>query len=369
MLLATDAATAAEAQRAPFGTLADGTPIEAVTLSTPAGASVRIMTLGAAVQSLHTPDRHGVAGDIVLGFDTAREYFGDSHYFGATVGRYANRIAKGRFTLDGHVYKLATNDRGNHLHGGLRGFNKVIWSIDSVRSGSHATAVFSYVSPDGEEGYPGRLHITATYSLDDHNTLRLEYRATTDKPTIVNISSHSYFDLSAGTASGSALTDLVQIHASSFTPVDELLIPTGEVRSVEGTPFDFRHPTVVGLRIRDGHDLQLRYGRGYDHNFVLDGPSGELRPAVRVVDPLSGRTMEILTTAPGLQFYSGNFLDATTAGKQGRLYRQGDALAFEPQYFPDSPNHPNFPSARLDPGHEYRNTIEYRFGTEPAPAS
>jgi aldose 1-epimerase len=351
---------AAEAKRQPFGALADGQTIEAVTLSNRSGMTVRIMTLGATIQSLSVPDRHGTSQDVVLGFDSAREYVGDTHYFGATVGRFANRIAGGRFSLDGIEYRLATNDHGNHLHGGTKGFDKVVWNIDSVTSGSPATAVLSYRSRDGEEGYPGALQITATYSLEDNNTLQLEYRASTDKATLVNISGHSYFNLSAG---GSALNHLVQIPASRYTPVDDKLIPTGELRSVAGSAFDFRRPTPVGQRVRDGGEQQIRYGRGYDHNFVLDDSSEKLHLAVKVEDPDSGRVLEILTSAPGLQFYSGNFLDATVAGKQGSLYREGDALVFEPQLFPDAPNRPNFPSARLNPGETYRNTIVYRFST------
>ena len=360
-------AAAAEAKREPFGALADGTPIEAVNLSNNSGMTVRVITLGASIQSLRVPDRYGGVGDIVLGFSTAQEYMDDSNYFGATIGRFANRIAKGRFSLDGIDYSLATNDHGNHLHGGKRGFDKVVWTLDSATGGSAATAVFSYVSADGEEGYAGTLHVTATYSLDDRNVLHIEYRATTDKTTIVNITGHSYFNLAGADRHGSAMAHLVQIHASRYTPVDALLIPTGELRSVDGTPFDFRAPTPVGQRIRDGRDPQIRRGRGYDHNFLIDGAAGELRIAARVEDPQSGRVLEILTTAPGLQFYSGNFLAATTAGKRARLYRQGDGLAFEPQVFPDAPNHSSFPSARLDPDHVFRNSIEYRFSVAAAP--
>ena len=355
---------AADARRAPFGHLGDGTPVEAVELSNSTGMKVRVMTLGAAIQSLFVPDRRGRPGDVVLGFNTAQEYFQDTHYFGASVGRFANRISKGRFTLDGHHYVLATNDHSNHLHGGKRGFDKVIWTLDFARSGSPACAQFSYVSIDGEEGYPGTLHVTATYCLDGRETLKLDYAATTDRPTIVNISGHSYFNLSADVAGASAMDDQLQIHASRYTPVDAQLIPTGELRSVSGTPFDFRQPAVVGTRIRDGRDPQILYGRGYDHNFVLDGSGSMPRVAARIHDPQSGRVLEILTTAPGLQFYSGNFLDGTTAGKGNVLYRQGDALVFEPQLFPDAPNHPGFPSARLDPGNVYRNTIIYRFSID-----
>lgn len=365
-MAAAGGAAAADARRETFGALADGTRIEAVNLSNSRGMSVRIMTLGASIQSLNVPDRHGSTGDVVLGFSTAQEYYDDSHYFGATVGRFANRIAKGQFSLDGRVYNLALNDHGNHLHGGTRGFDKVVWNIDSVSGGPVATAVLSHISADGEEGYPGALRVTAAYSLDDRGSLRLVYRATTDKTTIVNISNHSYFDLSAGMGSGSAMLHRLQIHASRYTPVDAHLIPTGELRSVAGTPFDFRRPTEVGLRVRDAREQQILFGRGYDHNFVLDGSVDALHIAARVQDPASGRVMEIFTTAPGLQFYSGNFLNATVAGKGGRLYREGDALAFEPQLFPDAPNQPGFPSARLDPGGVYENVIEYRFSSDAA---
>jgi aldose 1-epimerase len=359
-LLLNTGASAADAKREPFGTLADGRQIEAAVLSNKAGIRVKIMTLGAAIQSLFIPDRTGRAGDIVLGFDSAQEYLQNPSYFGATVGRFANRIAKGHFTLDGKTYTLATNDHGNHLHGGIKGFDKVLWTIDSVKGASPAIAVFSYTSPDGEEGYPGTLRVTASYSLDDAATLRVEFKATTDKSTIVNISNHSYFNLSAETGA-SVLNHLLLVNASKYTPVDVGLIPTGELRAVEGTPFDFRKATAIGTRVRDGHDQQIRYGRGYDHNFALDGTVGDLRLAARVEDPLSGRIMEIFTAAPALQFYSGNFLDATVAGKGGRVYREGDALVLEPQLFPDAPNQKSFPSARLNPGSTYVNTIEYRF--------
>jgi aldose 1-epimerase len=355
------AATAAEATRSAFGALADGTPIESVTLSNAAGVTARIMNLGAAVQSLSVPDRDGKPGDIALGYAGAQEYLDKPQYFGATVGRFANRIANGRFSLDGHEYRLAGNDHGNSLHGGKRGFDKVVWHIDAVQSGPTASATFSYLSPAGEEGYPGNLHVQAIYTLNEHNELGVRYLATTDSPTIVNISNHSYFNL-GGEASGRSVMDhMLQINAAKYTVVDEHLIPTGEQRPVAGTPFDFREATAVGLRIRDGRDQQIRYGRGYDHNFVLNGAAGKLRTAVRVADPQSGRVMEILTTAPGVQFYSGNFFDGTIVGKGGTVYRQGDAIVLEPQLFPDAPNHSDFPSARLDPKGQYENTIIFRF--------
>jgi aldose 1-epimerase len=360
-------ALAATAQRNPFGTLTDGTSVEAVDLSNASGVHVRIITLGAIIQSVVTPDRGGNLGDIVLGYATAQEYLNKPRFFGATAGRFANRIAKGHFTLDGKTYQLAINNNGNHLHGGLHGFDKAIWSIDSVQSGAVATVTFSYLSRDGEEGYPGNLRVTATYSLNSANELRLQYHATTDKPTIVNITNHSYFNLGSESSDRSVLDHLMQIPASSVTPVDSTLIPTGERRAVAGTPFDFRKPTRIGLHIRDGGEQQLQYGRGYDINFVLDGAPGTLHPAARVEDPVSGRVLEVLTTSPGLQFYSANYLDGTIMGKSGRFYRQSDAFCLEPQVFPDAPNQPGFPSARLDPGGSYDHTIVYRFSVAKVP--
>jgi aldose 1-epimerase len=360
-LLSAPCAGAAQARRASFGALADGSRIESVELTSRTGVRARIITLGARIQSLYTPDRAGRLADIVLGFPTPEQYFEDGNYFGATVGRFANRIAGGRFTLDGHAYQLAINDHGNSLHGGTRGFDKRIWKIDSVTSGRSASVTLSYVSPDGEEGYPGTLHVTATYTLSDAGELRIDYRATTDKPTIVNLSGHSYFNLASGAAHFSTMRDLLQIAASHYTPVNPLLIPTGRIEPVAATPFDFRKPTAIGLRIRDGSDPQIRYCHGYDMNFVLDGAPGTLRRAARLEDPRSGRVLEVYTTAPGIQFYSGNFLDGSVVGKRGIAYREGDAVVLEPQDFPDAPNHPNFPSATLDPGATYHNVIVYRF--------
>jgi aldose 1-epimerase len=357
-------AQAAEAKRVAFGKLADGTAVEAVELSNGTGVTARIMTLGASIQALTAPDRDGKTADVVLGYATPAEYLAKPQYFGATVGRYANRIRGGQFTIDGKSYKLATNDGPNALHGGLRGFDKVVWKIDSIKSGTPATVVLSHVSPDGDEGYPGKLSVTATYSLNDKNELSVEYRATTDKPTIVNITNHSYFNL-AGEGTSDILGHRLTLLADAFTPVDATLIPTGQRRSVAGTAFDFRQPEAIGRRIRDARDEQVRIGRGYDHNYVLRGPAGTVRLAARLEDPESGRVMELLTSAAGVQFYSGNFLDGTVTGKSGHIYRQGDALCMEPQVFPDAPNHADFPSARLDPGKVYSNTIVYRFSTAP----
>ena len=354
-------AGAAEASRSAFGVLSDGRQIEAATLSNRSSMRVRIITLGTIVQSVQVPDARGQLADVVLGFDTPQDYVNHGNYFGATVGRFANRVANAHFTLDGRAYTLDANDHGNSLHGGKAGFDKVVWTLDSVGSGSVATATFSYRSPDGEGGYPGTLRVSARFSLDEANTLHIEYQATTDMPTIVNISNHSYFNL--GGAGHTAMEHLLTLNASRYAPVDEKLIPTGELKDVAGTPFDFRRPTPVGARVRDAHDAQLRFGRGYDHNFVLDGRAGAMRLAATLVDPASGRHMDIYTDAPGLQFYSGNFLDGTISGNGGQSYRQGDALVFEPQLFPDAPNQPGFPSARLDPGATYRNQMEYRFSS------
>lgn len=344
-----------------FGKLDDGTPIESVELSNAAGVTARIITLGATLQALSVPDRSGTSADIVLGYATAAEYLAKPQYFGATVGRYANRIAGGQFTLDGKHYSLPTNNGPNHMHGGPQGLDKVVWTIHSVKSGSPASVVLRHVSPDGDGGYPGTLDVSAMYSLNDANELAVEYRATTDRPTVVNLTNHSYFNL-AGEAANSDVTDhRLSLFADRYTPVDAMLIPTGELRPVTGTPFDFHEPRAIGLRIRDGSEQQILFGRGYDHNFVVNGDAGTLRPAARVEHPASGRVMDLLTTAPGVQFYSGNVLDATSVGKGGRVYRQGAALCLEPQVFPDSPNQPTFPSARLDPGETYVNTMVYRF--------
>ncbi|PZN30579.1 MAG: galactose-1-epimerase [Proteobacteria bacterium] len=349
-----------------FGVLADGTPVPAVELSNANGVTVRIIALGAAIQSLRVPDRNGTLADVVLGHRSVGEYLDKPQYFGATVGRYANRIAGGKFRLDGREYTLERNDGPNHLHGGTLGFDKVLWRIESVTRGTPGRVVLKHVSPDGHGGYPGTLEVTVSYTLDDLDRLTVEYRARTDKPTIVNITNHSYFNL-AGEGSGrDIMGHRLTIFADAYTPVDETLIPQGPPRSVAGTPFDFRQPQAIGARIRDASEQQLLIGRGYDHNFVLNGTPGELRLAARLEDPDSGRVLELATTAPGLQFYSGNFLDGTSIGKAARSYRQGDGLCLEPQVFPDSPNRPDFPSARLDPGAEYVHVMQLRFSTAAA---
>ena len=357
-------AQAAQATRAPFGKLADGTQVEAVTLSNAKGVSVKIMTQGATIQQLILPDRNGNKDDVALGYDSAADYVKTPQYFGASIGRYANRIAKGKFTLDGKTYTLATNDGPNALHGGKMGFDKRLWKIEQVASGSPAKVVMSYVSADMEEGYPGELHASVTYALSDDNSLTITYSATTNKPTIVNLTNHNFFNLAGLKANRDVQDEKLTLDATRMTPVDKTLIPTGEIRSVAGTALDFRHPTAIGAHLRDGRDEQIRIGRGIDHNFIIDGPAGTMRHAARLEDPSSGRVLDLMVTSPGLQVYSGNFLDATVTGKNGRVYRQTDALVMEPQVFPDSPNHPSFPSARLDPGKTYTNSFIYRFSTE-----
>jgi aldose 1-epimerase len=345
---------------APFGTMPDGQTVEVYTLTNAGGMQVRAITYGAIIQAIRLPDRAGRLTDVTLGFDSLSGYLCDSPYFGAVVGRYANRIARGRFTLDGRTYRLATNNGPNALHGGVKGFDKVVWRARSFQRGDSVGVVFEHTSPDGDEGYPGTLRVSVTYTLTPADELVVDYTATTDRPTPVNLSQHSYFNL-AGEGSGDILGHRVTIAAARYTPVDSTLIPTGEIASVAGTPFDFRQPTAVGARIEQP-DPQLRYGKGYDHNFVLSRTGPGLVHAVRVEDPGSGRTLDISTTEPGVQFYSGNFLDGSIKGKSGHVYGHRSAVVFETQHFPDSPNHPNFPSTILRPGAELRSRTVFGFG-------
>jgi aldose 1-epimerase len=359
------AAAAATAIRSDFGRMPDGREVRAVTLRNDHGIEVRVISYGARVQEVVTPDRNGHPADITLGFPSLEGYLQPSDpYFGATVGRFANRIAKGRFTLDGHTYQLPINDGPNSLHGGSRGFDRQLWTIVAVKQGPVSASVsLRYVSPDGDQGYPGALSTTATYTLDDHNRLRIEYRATTDAPTIVNLSNHTYWNFS-GEGSGSIMGERLMIPADEFTPVDATQIPTGAFRSVTGTPFDFRVPKAIGRDIRDGRSQQLVFGRGFDLNWAISRKAAAVpRLVARVVDPRSGRILELASSQPGLQFYSGNFLDGTLVGPSGRIYRQGDAFVLEPQIFPDTPNRPGFGSAVLEPGQVYRNEIIYTFST------
>jgi aldose 1-epimerase len=357
-------AMAAEARQSSFGRLPDGRSVPAVTLTNKAGVSATVIAYGASLQSLVMPDRSGKRADVVLGYDTIDEYLKTPQYFGSTVGRFANRIARGRFSLDGRDYRVPVNNGKNSLHGGTVGFDKVLWSVVSVKSGPTASVTLRYVSRDGDQGYPGTLTVDATYSLDEKNALSIEYRATTDAPTIANITNHAYWNLSGEGSDNSAMGLMVTIPADSYLPVDDGLIPTGELRPVKGTAFDFRTPRVIGERVRDARDVQLVYGRGYDHNWILGRritPDQHLM--TRVFDPKSGRGFELWSNQPGLQFYSGNFLDGTSSGKAKRIYREGDAIAMEPQLFPDTPNQPGFGSARLAPGQVYHNVMIYRLTT------
>jgi aldose 1-epimerase len=348
----------------PWGSTAEGA-VERWTLSTRHGMRVRILTYGGILQSIEVPDRHGRVANVTLGFDNLADYVAKSPYFGSITGRYANRIAGGRFTLDGVRYQLPINNDPNSLHGGTVGFDKHIWSARPFRHRGSVGLVMTFTSPHGDQGYPGTLASTVTYTLTDRGALRMDYRATTDRPTIVNLTNHAYWNLQ-GEGTGSIEDHELTIKAGRYTPVDATLIPTGELAPVSGTPMDFRRTTAVGQRIRAGFE-QLVIGRGYDHNWVLDRQGGRgagLELAARVTDPTSGRVLSVLTTEPGLQFYSGNFLDGTLVGTSGRMYRQGDGLALETQHFPDSPNHANFPSTVLRPGQVYRTTTIYQFGVE-----
>jgi len=364
MLAISSPALAADAVRSQAGALADGTPVEAVTLKNDRGIEARIITYGATLQSLIAPDRDGKRAEVTLGYDDVAAYESKPNFFGVTVGRYANRIAKARFSLDGRTYELTKSDGENSLHGGTKGFDKQNWRILSVSSGAVARVVLGLTSPDGDQGYPGTLDVTVTYTLDNGGDLKIAYEAKTDKPTVVNMTNHAIFNLAGDGAPEGTSRHLLTIPASAYTPVDATLIPTGELKPVAGTVFDFRKPRLVAEGLRDGRDPQIVIGRGYDHNFVLDkGLTAEPQLAARLEDPASGRVLEVLTTEPGVQVYTGNFLDGTRTGRSGHVYRMGDGIAMEPQKFPDTPNHPSFPSARVDPGKPYRHVMIYRLST------
>nr|WP_184055949.1 aldose epimerase family protein [Sphingomonas aerophila] len=354
-------AQAATVKRERFGQLSNGTVVEAVTLAGSNGVSARIITYGATLQALNAPDRNGKVADVTLGYDDLASYEKKPNYWGQTIGRYANRIAQGRFALDGKTYQLNQNDKGNSLHGGLGGFDKKVWRVESVSSGPTARVVLTATSPAGDQGYPGTLQAKVTYSLDDKGSLTIDYDATTDAPTIVNMTNHALFDM-AGEGSGTGiLAQKLTIPASRYTPVNATLIPTGEMRAVASTVFDFTRARLLSDGLRDGHDEQIVIAHGWDHNFVLDkGATATPGLAARLEDPASGRVLEVLSTEPGVQFYAGNFLDGTLIGKQGHLYRMGDGLALEPQKFPDTPNQPAFGSARVDPGKPYHHRMIYR---------
>lgn len=353
---------AADYTRCTFGSLPDGRAVEAITLRNSKGISAAVITYGATLQSLVMPDRDGKLADVTLGYATLDGYLKKPEYFGATVGRFANRLANGSFTLGGKTYQTPRNDNGNSLHGGERGFDKVLWEVVKVNRGDTASVRLRYVSPDGDQGYPGTLTVFATYALNEANELRIDYEASTDRPTIANITNHAYWNLAGEGSAAGAMGHVLTIPAGHYTPVDDKLIPTGKLQPVADTVFDFRTPTTIGARVRDARDPQIVFGKGYDHNFVIARDvAREPRLVAKVEEPSSGRGFELLSNQPGLQFYSGNFLDGTVIGKSGRAYRQGDALVFEPQLFPDTPNQPALGSARLDPGSTYRNVIVYRF--------
>ena len=347
----------ATVEKSNFGTLEDGTVIEAFTLRNARGAMAKVITYGATLTELWVPDKNGKLGDVVLGFDGLKGYLGSHPYFGSTVGRYANRIAKGKFTLDGKEYTLAINNGPNSLHGGKIGFDRRVWKAEPLREPSAAAVRFTYLSPDGEENYPGNLSVSVTYTLTDENALKLDYSAKTGKATPVNLTNHSYFNLAG--SGGDILGNVLYLNADRFTPVDSTLIPTGEIRPVKGTPLDFTKPTPIGAHIAEIKDIG-----GYDHNFVINGEPGKLRLAARVSEPTSGRQMEVWTTEPGVQFYSSIGLDGTIVGKGGITYKKYGALCLETQHYPDSPNHPNFPSTIVRPGESFHSETIYKFSTK-----
>jgi aldose 1-epimerase len=345
-----------------FGVLPDGRTVTLFTIQSPSGMQMRVTNYGGTIVSLTAPDRDGKQEDIVLGYDSLDDYLADSPYFGAIIGRYGNRIGKAEFTLDGETYTLAANNGENHLHGGVVGFDKVLWEAAPFSMGSEHGVVFTYTSPDGEEGYPGTLSAKVTYLLTADNRVMFSYQASTDKATPVNLTQHSYFNL-AGPSSDSILDHEMMIAADHFTPIDAGFIPTGEIRSVEGTPFDFRTPTAIGARI-DADDEQVKNGLGYDHNFVLSDTDSGLKLAARVYDRTSGRIMEVTTNEPGIQFYAGNFLDGSLTGKGGQVYPYRSGFCLETQHFPDSPNQPTFPTTILRPGELYATQTVYSFTTD-----
>lgn len=341
-----------------FGQLREGGAVQSFTITTSRGASIRLISYGAAIQSLNLPDRDGHVANIVLGFDNMQGYQRNNPFFGAIVGRYANRIRGGAFTLEGISYKVTPSDRGNTLHGGRRGFDKVNWTGTKI---DDQTIEFVYASRDGEEGFPGNLSARVRYTLSENNELKIEYFATTDKPTVINLTNHSYFNL-AGAGEGDVLKQELMIDADQFTPIDPQGIPTSSGATVEGTPFDFRQPHAIGERIATDSD-QIRAGNGYDHNFILTHKDS-LRLAASVRDPISGRTLQIMTIEPGIQFYSGNGLNGSITGTDGKKYVQHAGFCLEPQHFPDSPNHPEFPSTQLKPGESYHTVSLYQFGAK-----
>jgi aldose 1-epimerase len=351
-----------QVSRKPFGKTSDGKEVFLFSLRNTKGAEALISNYGGLVTSLRVPDRSGHLGDVVLGYDNLASYIKETPYFGALIGRYGNRIARGKFTLDGKEYHLATNNYPNALHGGIKGFDKVVWAAEPFRSDSGVGIVLAHTSPDGDEGYPGTLHAKVTYTLTDDDELAIDYEATTDKATPVNLTNHTYWNL-AGEGTGDILDHVLTLESSAIVPVDSTLIPTGKLMPVAGTPFDFRTPTAIGKRIADPHE-QIRFGKGYDHTWVLDGArQSGLAHAAHLTEPTTGRSLDIYTTEPGVQFYSGNFLDGTAVGKHGHAYKFRYGLALETHHYPDSPNQPSFPSTILRPGQTYRTRTIFRFGT------
>ena len=351
-----------------FGKLADGTKAKLYTLSNSNGIIMKVTNYGGIVVSLEVPDKNGKADDIVLGYDRVEDYVKASPYFGAIIGRYGNRIGKGKFSLDGKIYSLAVNNGENHLHGGLKGFDKVIWDTQKIDSLKGQALKMHYVSKDGEEGYPGRLDVTVTYTLTEDNELVIDYLATTDKATVCNLTQHSYFNLK-GQGSGDILDHVLTLNADNFTPIDSGLIPTGEITTVKDTPMDFTSPASIGERINQDTE-QLKFGKGYDHNWVLNKASQDkLSLAAAVYEPKSGRQMEVWTTEPGIQFYAGNFLDGSNTGKGGKVYNYRNGFCLETQHYPDSPNEENFPSTVLRPGEIYKTQTIYKFKTSFIPVN
>ena len=343
-----------------FGKTPEGKVADIYTLINDNNCELRITNYGGIIVSIKVPDKNGQLGDVVLGYNTLFEYIENSPFFGALIGRYGNRIAKGKFELNGKTYTMAINNGPNHLHGGLKGFDKVLWNVKEIEQENAIGLELSYFSKDGEEGYPGNLNVTVNYLWTNDNELKIEYSATTDKTTVVNLTSHSYFNLAG---KGDNLNHELMIDADKYTPVDEGLIPTGELVAVKGSPFDFTTPTKIGARIDDDCE-QLKYGKGYDHNFVINNYDGSLRKVVSVYEPMSGRLMEVSTTEPGVQFYSGNYIDESMVGKDGVPYKARSGFCLETQHFPDSPNQPQFLSTTLEPGQKHWTTTVFKFSTK-----
>ena len=349
-------------EKTAYGQLPDGQTADLYTLRNAAGMTARITNYGGIVIELTAPDKEGKFEDVTLGLDSLSSYVKNNPFFGALVGRYGNRIAKGKFTLDGKPYTLFVNNMGNHLHGGKVGFDKVLWTATPVE-GDEPALKLTYTAKDGEEGYPGNLSVEVTYTLQKDNALKIDYQATTDKPTVVNLTNHTYFNLTGG-AKRDILDHVLTLNADRFIPVDKTLIPTGELQPVSGTPFDFTKPTAIGTRINDSTDTQIKYGGGYDHAWVLTGSGDSLKLAATVYEPASGRVMEVRTTEPAIQFYTGNFLDGTVTGREGFPYKKRYALCLETEHYPDSPNQPSFPTTVLRPGQTYKTTTIYQFSTK-----